>query len=124
MWQRPSSPVATRSAADPARSCTAPRSRSIAPDHGNPRPCGRRSNTACRLSTRHNCRRESVYAPEPRSDEHTSELQSLMRIAYAVFCLKKKKKKGQPIVMQKHIHNKSEQDTSKQKSKTHSSKIT
>src|SRR3546814_2079939 len=30
-----------------------------------------------------------------RSEEHTSELQSLMRISYAVFCLKKKKKKQQ-----------------------------
>src|SRR3546814_2557509 len=30
---------------------------------------------------------------EWRSEEHTSELQSLMRISYAVFCLKKKKKK-------------------------------
>src|SRR3546814_2152455 len=29
-------------------------------------------------------------AAEPRSEEHTSELQSLMRISYAVFCLKKK----------------------------------
>src|SRR3546814_10596851 len=29
--------------------------------------------------------------PVTRSDEHTSELQSLMRISYAVFCLKKKK---------------------------------
>src|SRR3546814_1672507 len=29
----------------------------------------------------------------PRSEEHTSELQSLMRISYAVFCLKKKKAK-------------------------------
>src|SRR3546814_5791772 len=29
--------------------------------------------------------------PGPRSEEHTSELQSLMRISYAVFCLKKKK---------------------------------
>src|SRR3546814_7817054 len=29
---------------------------------------------------------------QPRSEEHTSELQSLMRISYAVFCLKKKKK--------------------------------
>src|SRR3546814_5564367 len=29
--------------------------------------------------------------PEGRSEEHTSELQSLMRISYAVFCLKKKK---------------------------------
>src|SRR3546814_5415399 len=30
-----------------------------------------------------------------RSEEHTSELQSLMRISYAVFCLKKKKKSNQ-----------------------------
>src|SRR3546814_4442691 len=30
-------------------------------------------------------------APAERSEEHTSELQSLMRISYAVFCLKKKK---------------------------------
>src|SRR3546814_5292363 len=31
------------------------------------------------------------FAAEHRSEEHTSELQSLMRISYAVFCLKKKK---------------------------------
>src|SRR3546814_2269849 len=31
-----------------------------------------------------------------RSEEHTSELQSLMRISYAVFCLKKKNKKKEP----------------------------
>src|SRR3546814_8180214 len=31
-------------------------------------------------------------AKATRSEEHTSELQSLMRISYAVFCLKKKKK--------------------------------
>src|SRR3546814_3275272 len=31
-----------------------------------------------------------------RSEEHTSELQSLMRISYAVFCLKKKKKHPVP----------------------------
>src|SRR3546814_2507573 len=31
-----------------------------------------------------------------RSEEHTSELQSLMRISYAVFCLKKKKTKNTP----------------------------
>src|SRR3546814_2046368 len=31
-----------------------------------------------------------------RSEEHTSELQSLMRISYAVFCLKKKKKNDIP----------------------------
>src|SRR3546814_9280916 len=35
--------------------------------------------------------------PRPqRSDEHTSELQSLMRISYAVFCLKKKKNSKRP----------------------------
>src|SRR3546814_7479797 len=32
-----------------------------------------------------------------RSEEHTSELQSLMRISYAVFCLKKKKKNNTQI---------------------------
>src|SRR3546814_8230606 len=32
----------------------------------------------------------------PRSEEHTSELQSLMRISYAVFCLKKKKHRKHP----------------------------
>src|SRR3546814_5499977 len=32
-------------------------------------------------------------ARQPRSEEHTSELQSLMRISYAVFCLKKNKYK-------------------------------
>src|SRR3546814_3564825 len=33
-----------------------------------------------------------VEGPIDRSEEHTSELQSLMRISYAVFCLKQKKK--------------------------------
>src|SRR3546814_4701215 len=38
--------------------------------------------------------RDAVERDEPdRSEEHTSELQSLMRISYAVFCLKKKKRK-------------------------------
>src|SRR3546814_1699435 len=36
-------------------------------------------------------RRSVVFSHRPRSEEHTSELQSLMRISYAVFCLKKKK---------------------------------
>src|SRR3546814_12921664 len=35
---------------------------------------------------------EVVILEVDRSEEHTSELQSLMRISYAVFCLKKKKK--------------------------------
>src|SRR3546814_7350648 len=51
-------------------------------------------------SDRHQCpfldertvqaRRRTVGQDVPRSEEHTSELQSLMRISYAVFCLKKK----------------------------------
>src|SRR3546814_4349013 len=45
-----------------------------------------------------------------RSEEHTSELQSLMRISYAVFCLKKKNKKTthnsltNSTIEQKHTH--------------------
>src|SRR3546814_9251900 len=35
-------------------------------------------------------RAKARRAPSERSEEHTSELQSLMRISYAVFCLKKK----------------------------------
>src|SRR3546814_6717799 len=42
------------------------------------------------------CARPGMTA---RSEEHTSELQSLMRISYAVFCLKKKK-----IKQKQHIH--------------------
>src|SRR3546814_9049679 len=37
-----------------------------------------------------------------RSEEHTSELQSLMRISYAVFCLKKKKKTTLTYITQSH----------------------
>src|SRR3546814_3027799 len=40
--------------------------------------------------------------PLRRSEEHTSELQSLMRISYAVFCLKKKKNKKKKISNSRH----------------------
>src|SRR3546814_6607385 len=40
-----------------------------------------------------------------RSEEHTSELQSLMRISYAVFCLKKKKKQRYDNVRDKQHNN-------------------
>src|SRR3546814_3162002 len=45
-----------------------------------------------------------------RSEEHTSELQSLMRISYAVFCLKKKKK-----IKSSHIHNKTQKQKQQKK---------
>src|SRR3546814_1048400 len=40
----------------------------------------------------------------PRSEEHTSELRSLMRISYAVFCLKKKTNKQTDTKSPKHKH--------------------
>src|SRR3546814_3730850 len=52
-----------------------------------------------------------------RSEEHTSELQSLMRISYAVFCLKKKKKieKHTNRIKQKNIkRNKDKKQTQRQ----------
>src|SRR3546814_8370651 len=51
------------------------------------------------------CRLITVCRPMPctiRSEEHTSELQSLMRISYAVFCLQKKQKNK---TMHKSRHN-------------------
>src|SRR3546814_1278349 len=51
-----------------------------------------------------NIRTELTFARNPtaRSEEHTSELQSLMRISYAVFCLKKKNTKQKCMLEQKH----------------------
>src|SRR3546814_9213663 len=52
---------------------------------------------------------------EPRSEEHTSELQSLMRISYAVFCLKKKNKdktdQYRQIINQQHERSKTKMQT-------------
>src|SRR3546814_5749565 len=47
----------------------------------------------CEINRTHVIVIELVGQVSTRSEEHTSELQSLMRISYAVFCLKKKKKK-------------------------------
>src|SRR3546814_8085879 len=49
------------------------------------------------------CRRGRLPEQPGRSEEHTSELQSLMRISYAVFCLKKKKQ--DKVQMTNHRHN-------------------
>src|SRR3546814_8399430 len=49
---------------------------------------GPKENTARRIQ------RFQAHQGVNRSEEHTSELQSLMRISYAVFCLKKKKTKS------------------------------
>src|SRR3546814_8198518 len=65
-------------------------------DDGGTAGAGAFQQPAEQVSLRH--RRSPPAACEvrrhrPRSEEHTSELQSLMRISYAVFCLKKKKRK-------------------------------
>src|SRR3546814_1766611 len=51
-----------------------------------------RSSCSSSTPSTRNCTGAILLASGERSEEHTSELQSLMRISYAVFCLKKKKK--------------------------------
>src|SRR3546814_3169921 len=56
------------------------------------------ANTVAVLPYAQYLKRFPAYLQQLRSEEHTSELQSLMRISYAVFCLKKKKTK-QPVTI-------------------------
>src|SRR3546814_15119570 len=70
-----------------SRPATAPRAARIG--------CRRRSRSrgsfrACEAGSRSASAPSCSRPPACRSEEHTSELQSLMRISYAVFCLKKK----------------------------------
>src|SRR3546814_9126499 len=51
-------------------------------------------NRTSRLCLSRSCTRKTFTFWNFRSEEHTSELQSLMRISYAVFCLTKKKKQN------------------------------
>src|SRR3546814_9786829 len=79
----------------------------LPPSHGSPGLADRQGQTPCHRCGRNQRRRHQDRPPEARSsqasawkhppvfqmgrsEEHTSELQSLMRISYAVFCLKKK----------------------------------
>src|SRR3546814_1533363 len=71
----------------------------------DPTSSARRSSTP-----RSRCGSDTSSSNVVRSEEHTSELQSLMRISYAVFCLKKKKNtynntESQPIDEQKIYNN-------------------
>src|SRR3546814_1411763 len=59
--------------------------------------CQVRGHAAAHIAQADNCDLHIIQLQihsSRRSEEHTSELQSLMRISYAVFCLKKKKKKA------------------------------
>src|SRR3546814_2483960 len=85
------------------QACAAPPAGGISPRRGAAVPavqCGaRRADRPARLIG------ADVGQGAGRSEEHTSELQSLMRISYAVFCLKKKKKRratSQQLTRQQH----------------------
>src|SRR3546814_3475854 len=69
--------------------------------------------TRCRATGGDTPRRAHGRHRPARSEEHTSELQSLMRISYAVFCLKKKK-----ITKKQQSSNKTRKSTIKVKSQT------
>src|SRR3546814_7557836 len=69
---------------------------------GPPFDAGRRARTAFVTASAAESRRP--YSTPNRSEEHTSELQSLMRISYAVFCLKKKKYSTQDYTTQHLTH--------------------
>src|SRR3546814_4598816 len=89
-----------RAAADnpSLRGCGAPRAGADAP-----RPAARRDSVrrAADNSRPAGERPPAPPAPAGRSEEHTSELQSLMRNSYAVFCLKKKKKNRHNLTLNK-----------------------
>src|SRR3546814_8871076 len=60
------------------------------------RPRRRRTRVPGLAAGEHGVPSTNRRAERFRSEEHTSELQSLMRISYAVFCLKKKKQQNLP----------------------------
>src|SRR3546814_2359636 len=82
----------------------------IEPDNLQPLILGiRRDDARCRLP----------LAADLRSEEHTSELQSLMRISYAVFCLKKKITNQIQISTNTKLRTKNIHDVSHRNSPTH-----
>src|SRR3546814_7561470 len=87
-------------------------------------PCGARmmptrapiSRSKAWRSTPANTPCSTCCARKPRSEEHTSELQSLMRISYAVFCLKKK-------IHLQHLHTKTQLAEIINTQSTHNSQV-
>src|SRR3546814_1637509 len=83
------------------------------PDQGHPHRVAECS-IDCRPDDHHrgdDWRRPGQGQGRQRSEEHTSELQSLMRISYAVFCLKKKKQIENHITKLQRIINIYKQET-------------
>src|SRR3546814_1166540 len=85
------------------RSCSTARRRRDCPQNQIQRP-GARADGIIRPPDAGGSPRKCCRIDGPRSEEHTSELQSLMRISYAVFCLKKKKKRLQHMTTHKYLH--------------------
>src|SRR3546814_4432930 len=78
----------------------------VGPDFSDPKYFGDGAGIALRkddddLREKLNAAIDAIRAN--RSEEHTSELQSLMRISYAVFCLIKKKKRTDQTLTRKYI---------------------
>src|SRR3546814_8816710 len=105
----PMPPRSTR----PDTPCPAPtlfrsRPRTASAPMATPRARWRRSRPGGSSTTCCYCRRSRARpdTPTARSEEHTSELQSLMRISYAVFCLKKQNKHSHciKILQTQHTH--------------------
>src|SRR3546814_5606037 len=72
------------------------RGRKAAQKTSDRRAPGRRDHNICHsITPKSRCLAATSLCAVARSEEHTSELQSLMRISYAVFCLKKKTTKTQ-----------------------------
>src|SRR3546814_6404065 len=90
----------------------------------------RRRSGPCRSGTHHLYRarraksghRRTAHGQKHRSEEHTSELQSLMRISYAVFCLKKKKNKTKMNIHQREKCTQKEITTTVATTKVHRTK--
>src|SRR3546814_6339126 len=88
--------ASARSAPTPAR----PRDRANGPaPHSRRPPSIRTSRPQAGGSTPH----ATPCPAHKRSEEHTSELQSLMRISYAVFCLKKKTRYNNNVHTEQHL---------------------
>src|SRR3546814_1566004 len=93
-------------------------------DPGPLRASGRRSSVRSYLALavgRSDSRLPNSGRRDLRSEEHTSELQSLMRISYAVFCLKKKTEKYQNSKKPKHTISINEQQGKYKKNNSTSS---
>src|SRR3546814_10840557 len=85
----------------------------VSPSHGREAPSSStilsstpNKSRPCRVHKMSCISSDAAGAALVRSEEHTSELQSLMRISYAVFCLKKKNKtqhKSSPVITQTKI---------------------